>query len=321
MYSLSSSMSSAQLSPFNRYFTPSLSNGPPSPSSCRFHPEFENFSRDDYVYSFNNSRRASIDSNTSRASSYLTTSPHHSRNPSLSPMSPLLSSSHSFSKVYDSPADSHYNSPTTSTSPKSPPTERNQGISRATPGASHQDSQPSVKPYTLPVISIPPAQASDLTFDPTKKTTKRSSASKRRDKRNYASSSRQGDSKDRSSSPPPVKYRFVSVQEAQPSIGRSLAAAARGNRRGLLRLEERMEEEREEGVFEHGPTEFPPRPYPGGEYATSPFRKKKEVGRITGTSVEFVRSLSSLCYIIFCFVFVPDSRNSVASARSTLLTS
>ena len=82
-----------------------------------------------------------------------------------------------------------------------------------------------------------------------------------------------------------------------------------------------MEEEREEGVFEHGPTEFPPRPYPGGEYATSPFRKKKEVGRITGTSVEFVRSLSSLCYIIFCFVFVPDSRNSVASARSTLLTS
>lgn len=38
--------------------------------------------------------------------------------------------------------------------------------------------------------------------------------------------------------------------------------------------------------FEHGPTEFPPRAYPGGEDATSPWVPTKQVGKIFGSRLE-----------------------------------
>jgi hypothetical protein len=40
--------------------------------------------------------------------------------------------------------------------------------------------------------------------------------------------------------------------------------------------------------FEHGPTEFPPRAYPGGVDAKSPWVPTKQVGKIFGSRLEQV---------------------------------
>lgn len=83
----------------------------------------------------------------------------------------------------------------------------------------------------------------------------------------------------------PIKFRFVSVQHSADVAGPSGVAEDEEQR---IRLEEHMEEDIDEGPFEHGPTEFPPRPYTGGDYVDSPLRRKKPTGKIPASNLDFV---------------------------------
>lgn len=41
-------------------------------------------------------------------------------------------------------------------------------------------------------------------------------------------------------------------------------------------------------VFEHGPTDLPPRPYIGGPDAISPWKPRKNLGTIPGSALDYV---------------------------------
>ena len=43
-------------------------------------------------------------------------------------------------------------------------------------------------------------------------------------------------------------------------------------------------------VFEHGPTDLPPRPYIGGPDAASPWKPRKNLGTIPGSALDYVSS-------------------------------
>lgn len=55
----------------------------------------------------------------------------------------------------------------------------------------------------------------------------------------------------------------------------------------------RLEEEAPAEPVEHGPTEFPPRPYPGGADAKSPWTYVKPVGKIYGSRLEQMPAIES----------------------------
>ncbi|GJJ12895.1 hypothetical protein Clacol_007141 [Clathrus columnatus] len=81
----------------------------------------------------------------------------------------------------------------------------------------------------------------------------------------------------------PTKYRFVSVQSAGDLLKDITQAETK----------EHMEEDNDDGPFEHGPSEYPPRPYTGGEYASSPLRPKKATGKIPASNLDFLPVLEA----------------------------
>jgi hypothetical protein len=53
-----------------------------------------------------------------------------------------------------------------------------------------------------------------------------------------------------------------------------------------------------EDRFEHGPSEFPPKPYPGGENAKSPWWPTRKTEKLYGSRLDQVRR-TSFCYLFF----------------------
>ena len=258
----------------------------------------EPFQRDFSVQPSDVSRRASIDGGT-RTSSHWAPSSHHSRDSSMSSShftSRSSSSRSSLPQTYHYPPDSQNYVPTSTFSSQSPSMGHTRRNSTSASTASHRDFYPTARHSPTPVIPIPAARPSDLTFDPAKKRDKKGSSSRSKgwSKSSTSSrSSRRDEADDRSRSAKPIKYRFVSVQHAEQSGAGRSSGIGYDDGRGSVQLEEHMEEEEEEDEFEHGPTELPPRPYPGGVYATSPYSSKKAPGKITASNLDRVRPLFS----------------------------
>ena len=57
-----------------------------------------------------------------------------------------------------------------------------------------------------------------------------------------------------------------------------------------------------EDRFEHGPSEFPPKPYPGGDKAKSPWWPTRKTEKLYGSRLDQVRRSFSF---LFCFQPTP----------------
>ncbi|KAF8577838.1 hypothetical protein K439DRAFT_1639390 [Ramaria rubella] len=269
-------------SPFTPCLTPSSST---TPSSPRSHYELEGYFREESYAS----RRASIDSSTSRASSYGMSPEQPARSLASPYMAPIIAAS-----GCSSPQPRYSTHTLTSSTPKIqscantcdvPPKKKARHVVKA---ASEMPQGSSETP-SLSIVAIPPAQASDLPFNSSRKSpVKRGQPATGKPSR----PPRRIKAEEHPPSSQSVKFRFVSVQHASQTNGTS-STPIRDDEEGRVHFEEHMEEEADDGPFEHGPTEFPPRPYPGGVYATSPLEPKKAVGKIPASNLDFLPVLEA----------------------------
>lgn len=159
------------------------------------------------------------------------------------------------------------------------------------------------------VLNIPPAIPGDMSYDPSMQAY-RGGYSTGRTSTGRSSKGKAPVDQEQSQ---PRKFRFVSVQSAEPHQYGYGASGSDVRDDSKVYLEEHMEDEPEDGPFEHGPSEYPPRPYAGGEYAASPLRPKRTTGKIPASNLDFVR------YLYTSLIFPQtNSEITVTRARSSL---
>ncbi|KIJ49133.1 hypothetical protein M422DRAFT_28115 [Sphaerobolus stellatus SS14] len=145
---------------------------------------------------------------------------------------------------------------------------------RSAPQSAAYTGPSSFGPGYTPGVKMP-----EYSYEPVPRSSRRGNSSN--ESTHYASSSRR---KESSAASQAVKFRFVSVQHsdsatAGPSSGRH---GGRG-----VHLEEHIDDDEDEGPFEHGPTDFPPRSYMGEDHQ-SPLRQQKPVGKIPASHLDYL---------------------------------
>ncbi|KAF8514952.1 hypothetical protein BU17DRAFT_68157 [Hysterangium stoloniferum] len=270
-------------------FTPCLTPSSSISSSAASSPLLQNSILDheeQSLKSFKRPRRMSIDSETSRGSSRWSTSPRVCQTtvlPSYAAESYIntttaLIRNEASHKDAASISSRFITKGPEATGDASPKKIARHSIDSTTPSRSSQSTTAS-----LPVLSIPPAQASDLPPSSAKKRPAvRSDSPKKTPKR----PARRRKGENRTTSPQPIKFRFVTVQHSTDAA--ETTSPPVDDEEKHVHFEEHMEEEVEEGPFEHGPTELPPRPYPGGEYADSPLKPRKKIGKVPASNLDFL---------------------------------